>query len=121
MRCDSRFENSDSDSAGKTSGVDLARRVFHKYRTRNVFELAESSGVKIAFQKWFPVTFGEFDWRTKTIYVNENARIELEKIIAHELGHYFLREFEIKKDGDEESFCDEFADELLREGLAEPT
>ena len=70
--------------------------------------------LKISYQKWFPVTLGEFDWRTKTIIVNENANIPFEKIIAHELGHYFLREFKIENVVDEESFCDEFADEMLR-------
>jgi Zn-dependent peptidase ImmA (M78 family) len=41
-----------------------------------------------------------------------------EKIIAHELGHYFLREFKIETE-DVEKFCDEFANELLKDFRAE--
>lgn len=97
-------------------GNKLAEKVFDKFQTFDVFEIAEKSGVKIIYRKWFPVTVGEFDWRRKTICVNENAGIERKKIIAHELGHYFLREFEIKNIENEEKFCDEFADEILKAG-----
>ncbi|MCY7345663.1 MAG: ImmA/IrrE family metallo-endopeptidase [Pyrinomonadaceae bacterium] len=95
------------------SGDEFVERVFLNFGAKNVFEIAEKVGVKIVYQKWFPVTLGEFDWRTKTIIVNENAPIPLEKIVAHELGHYFLKEFKIENVADEESFCDEFAVEML--------
>ncbi len=108
------FQISDSRLA-----VELAEQVFLRFKTCGIFEIAERAGVRIVYQKWFPVTLGEFDWRTKTIIVNENAAIEKEKIIAHELGHYFLREFDVKDIADEEKFCDEFADELLKEFHAE--
>ncbi len=104
------FEIADLEAARR-----LAENVFGRFQTRDVFEIADKCGVKIAYQKWFPVTLGEFDWQTKTIIVNENATIEAGKIIAHELGHYFLREFDVKNVVDEEKFCDEFADEVLKE------
>jgi hypothetical protein len=91
----------------------LAEKVFERFQTRDVLRLAEISRLKILYERWFPVTLGEFDWRTKTIRVNENAGIETKKIIAHELGHYFLREFNIKGITDEEKFCDGFAESLV--------
>ena len=97
----------------------LAEDIFSQFQTRDVYEIAEKSNIKIVNQKWFPVTLGEFDWKTKTIIVNENAAVKKERIIAHELGHYFLRQFDVKNVADEEKFCDEFADELLKEFHAE--
>ena len=93
----------------------LAESVFSQFKMSDVFQIADKCGLKIVYQKWFPVTLGEFDWKNKTIIVNENAQISPEKIIAHELGHYFLRKFDVKNVLDEEKFCDEFADELLKE------
>jgi Zn-dependent peptidase ImmA (M78 family) len=113
-RCDFRCQIPDS-----RLGLEASEQVFSRFQTCDVFEIAEKVGVKIVYQKWFPVTLGEFDWRTKTIIVNENAPIAAEKIIAHELGHYFLREFDVKNVADEENFCDEFANELLKEFHAE--
>lgn len=107
-RCDFRFQISDSRLA-----YSLVEKVFDKFQTHDVLQIAERAGVKIVYQKWFPVTLGEFDWRTKTITVNENADILSKNIIAHELGHYFLREFGVENVYDEEMFCDEFAGELL--------
>ena len=92
----------------------LVGRIETCYRTRDVYELARRAGVTLVFQHWPPVTAGEFDHRTKTIYVNGNAPLPVEKIVAHELGHYFLRRFEIGFAGDEERFCDEFAAALLK-------
>ena len=108
-RGDLKFQIADSRLA-----FESAERIFLRFQTCDVFEIAESAGLKIGYQKWFPVTLGELDWRTKTIIVNENANISFEKIVAHELGHYFLREFNIKNITDEEKFCDEFAVEILR-------
>lgn len=92
---------------------DLARKIFEWFQTRDVCAIAEKSQIKIIYQNWYPVTLGEFDWREKTIYVNESAPIESEKIIAHELGHYFLRIFEADDVADAERFCDEFAGSFL--------
>jgi Zn-dependent peptidase ImmA (M78 family) len=92
---------------------ELARKIRARFQTRDVYAIADKSRIRIINQKWHPVTLGEFDWRAKTIYVNENAAIKSEKIIAHELGHYFLKFFEVKNVADEERFCDEFAGCLL--------
>lgn len=93
---------------------DLAEKVCERFESDDILEIARQAGIKIIFRKWFPVTVGEFDWKTKTICVNENAEIEKEKIIAHELGHYFLRKCELKDFlTNEEIFCDEFAAKLL--------
>lgn len=108
-RGNSRFQIPNSRLA-----FELAERVFRHFQTSDVFEIAEKVGVKTVYQKWFPVTLGEFDWRTKTIVVNKNAPISFEKIVAHELGHYFLREFGIENIADEEKFCNEFADAILK-------
>ena len=101
--------------------TDLASFIAGRYGTRDVFVIAERVGLKIVYQKWFPATAGEFHFKTKTIYVNENAGIPPEKIIAHELAHYFLKEFETPRrcrdaeEFNEEKFCDEFAEKLLKD------
>ena len=110
MIADSEFQISDSRSA-----CFLAEYVCNLFQTRNVYEIAAKSGVKIVYQKWFPVTFGEFDRKKQIIVINENAPIAVEKIIAHELGHFFVKEFAVKITN-EETFCDEFADVLLKDG-----
>ncbi len=114
MISDLGFEISDFETARR-----LAEDIFSQFQTRNVYEIAEKSNIKIVYQKWFPVTLGEFDWKAKTIIVNESAAVKKEKIIAHELGHCFLRKFDVENVADEEKFCDEFADELLKEFHAE--
>ncbi len=94
-----------------------ARAVIEKFNTRDVFEIAGKAGVQIICEKWFPVTIGEFDRKNKTICVNLNADAAVEKIIAHELGHFFARDLKLKK-AEEEKFCDDFAKSLLEtEGL----
>lgn len=101
-------------------GGELIKKVLLNFGGDDVYEIAERAGVKIIYEKWFPATAGEFHRKTKTIVVNENAAIPPEKIVAHELGHYFLTEFEWQRISkgtgcfDEEKFCDEFADCLLR-------
>jgi hypothetical protein len=117
MQCDLGFGIWDLGFVERSSGAVLAERIFARFQTRDVFQIAEKAGVKIRFEKWFPATAGEFDWKNKTIIVNENAPVSMEKIVAHELGHFFIREFEIENIIDEEKFCDEFAENLLRSGL----
>lgn len=98
------------------SGLELAEKVILEFDTNDVFVIAEKSGVKIIYETWQPVTLGEFHQKTKTIYVNLNANVTREGIIAHELGHYFFRtqvDFQ-NLDIDEETFCDEFTKELLK-------
>jgi Zn-dependent peptidase ImmA (M78 family) len=78
------------------TGKELAQKVSAQYGTTDVLAIAEQAGVPIIYQKWQPTTIGEFDKKTKTIYINLNAPIEKEVIIAHELGHYFLNEMGVK-------------------------
>lgn len=92
-------------------GLSLANDVADRFQTKDVFEIAERLGISITYAKWFPVTIGEFDKKNRRITVNENANILFEKIIAHELGHYFAQDLKLI---DEEKFCDNFADELLK-------
>ena len=89
-----------------------ARAVIKKFNTRDVFEIAEKAGVRVVYESWFPVTIGEFDRKNKRICVNLNANVPVEKIIAHELGHLFAQDLNLKK-SEEEKFCDDFAKSLL--------
>ena len=113
MRCELMDETRKIETADA-----LAEKVFGKFRTRDVFELAAGAGLTIVYRRWFPVTVGELDRRAKTICVNEAAEIDRRTIIAHELGHYFLHEFGARPAAaaDEEKFCDEFAERLLKNG-----
>jgi Zn-dependent peptidase ImmA (M78 family) len=113
MRCDLGFGIADF-------GLVLANEVIKQFGTNDVFEIAEKLKISIVYEKWYPVTLGELDRKNRRITVNENAGIPFERIIAHELGHYFLGETEPQSRGDaefdEEKFCDEFAEELLKNG-----
>lgn len=94
-------------------GQEFAKRIVAVFRTSNVVEIAEKLGVEIVYGKWFPTTIGEFDRKNKTINVNLNAREKVEKIIAHELGHFLALDLNLKR-AEEERFCDDFAKGLLR-------
>ncbi len=111
MRFDLGLGNSDL-------GLSVAKSVVTGFGTNNVFEIAQNLNISITYAKWFPVTLGEFDKKNRRITVNKNAEIPFEKIIAHELGHYFVwLNFELRHlNFDEEKFCDEFAEELLKNG-----
>jgi Zn-dependent peptidase ImmA (M78 family) len=84
------------------TGSELAQKVRHQYGPADVFELVQATGVTILYAHWHPTTMGEFHKKTKTIYVNLNASIEKEHIIAHELGHYFIDYFGLKMSKDKE-------------------
>jgi Zn-dependent peptidase ImmA (M78 family) len=120
MRCDMAIDRGGDAERAKpfaaANGLSLASEVASRFQTKCVFEIARKSNIAIVYGKWFPVTLGEFDIKNKRITVNENGGIPFERIIAHELGHYFLRDnFELRPlSFDEEQFCDEFADELLK-------
>lgn len=98
-------------------GLQKTEEIVERFGTRDVFEIARAAGLKIVYESWHPTTIGEFDKKTKTIYVNqralENKNAEsLEKIIiAHELGHFFAQELNLDKT-QEEKFACEFAKEL---------
>ena len=105
----------------KIKGQEFAKQVLENFGTNDVFVIAESAGVKIIYQSWFPVTIGEFDRKNRLICVNLNALEACEKIIAHELGHFFAQELDLE-DAEEESFCHEFArsfTEILSEVFGE--
>ncbi len=89
-----------------------AQKVIDKFGTDNVFEIAEKADVEVVYEKWFPTTIGEFDRKNKTICVNLNAQEKVEKILAHELGHFFAQDLNLSR-AEEEKFCDDFAKSLL--------
>lgn len=95
------------------NGVKLAKKVVDQYGTTNVFELVECVGITLIYAHWHPTTMGEFHKKTKTICVNLNAPMEKEKIIAHELGHYFMAENAIILSRmEEEKAVEEFVEKL---------
>jgi Zn-dependent peptidase ImmA (M78 family) len=96
-------------------GVALAQNVYSEFGTNCVFEIAKRLDISIVYEKWFPVTLGEFDKKNRRITVNENAQIPREKIIAHELGHYFLEEISPQRHRDAEKICDDFAEEMTKD------
>ncbi len=98
----------------KQNAEQSARAVIEKFNTPDVFEIAGKAGVRIVYESWFPATIGEFDRKNKTICVNLNAGVTVEKIIAHELGHFFAHGLNLKK-SEEEKFCDDFAEILNAE------
>lgn len=95
------------------NGAKLAGEIFARFGTKDVYEIAGRSGLTVVFERWHPVTVGEFDPRANRIVVNENAAIPFENIIAHELGHYFLKDAEDIATEAEEILCNDFAVELL--------
>jgi Zn-dependent peptidase ImmA (M78 family) len=114
MRCDLRFSICDFRLEEGFSGSKLAKKVTDRFQTKDVFEIAKKLDISIVYENWFPVTLGEIDFKNKRITVNENAEIPFEKIIAHEIGHYFLEEFSPQRHGEAEKFCDDFAEELTK-------
>lgn len=95
----------------ESGGRKFAAQIVEKFGTDDVFSIAESVGVRIVHENWFPVTFGEFDKKQKTICVNLNAPVSQIKIIAHELGHFFARDLNLTAI-EEEAFAHEFAEHL---------
>lgn len=95
--------------------TEAAKRVIEKFGTNDVFLIAEKSNVKIIYEKWHPVSIGEFDKISKTIRVNlralDSEEFSEKNIIAHELGHFFAAEFRLNREN-EEVFAVEFANEL---------
>jgi hypothetical protein len=103
----------------KISASETARKVIKDLGTGDVFAIAALSGVKIVYQSWYPVTCGEYDKKSKSICVNlrtlTDNKLTKEKIIAHELGHFFAGEFSLSR-AEEEAFACEFAEELTKNG-----
>lgn len=98
----------------------LIDEIARRHETADVFSIAKQSNVSIIYENWHPVTIGEFDVKTSTIRINRRAldaakddcKLERE-IVAHELGHFFARDFEMNKKT-EEAFARLFAVKLLR-------
>jgi Zn-dependent peptidase ImmA (M78 family) len=91
-----------------TDGFQTAFQVCYQFATADILLIARKIGVKITYENWFPITYGEFDRINKTIIVNLNAKENCEKIIAHELGHFFAENLNLGK-AEEEVFAHEFA------------
>lgn len=79
---------------------------------RSVVEIAGDFGLRIEYRHWYPVTAGEFSWIDKVITVNTSTKLVAEKVIAHELGHFLVKQYNLSV-GNEEEFCDGFAQCLL--------
>lgn len=96
------------------SGVNLAKKIMAQYNTANVFEIVQSAGITLIYAHWHPTTMGEFHKKTKMIYINLNFVLEKERIIAHELGHYFMAENGIILSRiEEEKRVEEFVEKLF--------
>jgi Zn-dependent peptidase ImmA (M78 family) len=99
------------------SGKELAQNIISQYQTTDVFELSKQAGVILIFEKWHPSTIGEFDKKTKEIRINLNATIAQERIIAHELGHFFLNETQGNYTRqEEETIVGDFVNTFFTEG-----
>ena len=92
----------------------IAQKIVADLETKDVYEIARRSDISVVFERWYPVTLGEFDRKNRRITVNRNAAVVAETIVAHELGHYFLQDLAASEGVDIERLCDRFADALLR-------
>jgi hypothetical protein len=115
MRCETRFEIPAAVSGDRLTGAGLAALVSGLFPGAGPSAIAAALGLKVVEERWFPVTAGEFIARKMLIVVNLEAPVERETIVAHELGHYFLRAAALPEREDEEKLCDAFAKELLNE------
>ena len=101
------------------NGRVVAKKIIAELGTSDVYAIAEKSGVKIFYENWYPVTIGEYERKTRTIRVNRRALtsnkndVSVEKIIAHELGHFFAVDLNYSRE-EEERFARRFA-EILTE------
>lgn len=89
-------------------GFHTAVKICNQFETADLLLIARKVGVKITYETWFPITNGEFDRINKTITVNLNAKETREKIIAHELGHFFAENLNLGRE-EEEIYAHEFA------------
>lgn len=99
------------DAGINASGSEIACRLVGLYPGSKPSEIAERLGLEVVFGEWFPVTAGEFENFAGRITVNSKAAVDVETVVAHELGHYCLG---VLGRGQEERFCDEFAEALTR-------
>lgn len=77
-------------------GNELAQTISEQFGTKNIEELCQIANITVRYEKWNPVTLGEFDRKHNTICINLNAQIPPADILAHEVGHYFIFQKNIK-------------------------
>lgn len=71
---------------------DVILQIKQTEKSLDPFHLVQSWGVRVVIGSWHPTTWGEYDRRKVRIYLNELAPLPLEKILAHELGHYWVHQ-----------------------------
>ena len=76
-------------------GNELAQTISEQFGTKNIVELCQIADISVRYEKWNPVTLGEFDRKHNTICINLNALIAPTDILAHEVGHYFIHQKKI--------------------------
>lgn len=97
------------------TGQVLASKIIEEYDKLLPSDLAKQAGCPIVFEKWHPVTYGEFDKKKRTIYINLSAPIPFEEIIAHELGHFFIQKYGyVMSRLAEEKMAKDFAETIIR-------
>lgn len=94
------------------SAETVAARLREAFPGERPSALAGRLGIRIEFGEWFPVTAGEYESAVGRITVNRRAPVDVETVIAHELGHHCLERLGRIQD---ERFCDEFAEALTGE------
>lgn len=77
-------------------GKELAQTISEQFGTKNIVELCQIADISVRYEKWSPVTLGEFDRKNSAICINLNAPIVPSDILAHEVGHYFIFQKNIK-------------------------
>lgn len=98
----------------KMNGTELALKIIEKYGTTDVFSIANQARIKLIYEKWQPVTYGEFHKKDLSIHINLNAPIQKEEVLAHELGHFFIDKMGLKLNKTEEEIMVEaFAKQFL--------
>lgn len=96
------------------TGSELAQQVMQRYQTTDVVQLAQRAGVVVRYERWHPVTLGEYHPKTRTICINLNAPGAQARILAHELGHVFIHDAGlVLLRRDEEAMANAFAETLL--------
>jgi Zn-dependent peptidase ImmA (M78 family) len=86
----------------KMNGTELALKIIEKYGTTDVFSIANQAKIKVFYEKWQPVTYGEFHKKDLSIHINLDAPIQKEQVLAHELGHFFIYKMGLKLNKTEE-------------------
>lgn len=91
----------------------VVRELAEAEKSLDPFYLAQRWGVAVVLESWHPATWGEYDRRNAQIYLNKQAPVSLQKILAHELGHFWIHQqgFQLSRK-EEETWVEAFADEL---------